>query len=78
MSDYFKSKVFGPLSEGKIDKAYLGYRQLQQMNATLQWDAYQPDPRKEDAKNFLKAFRLEVSRETKKAEVLQGERDIAL
>ena len=80
MSDYFKSKVFGPLSEGKIDKAYLGYRQLQQINATPQWDVYQPDPLKEDAKNFLKAFRLEVSRETKKAqaEVLQRERDIAL
>jgi hypothetical protein len=30
MSDYFKSKVFDPLSKGKINTAYIGYRELQQ------------------------------------------------
>jgi hypothetical protein len=60
MSDYFKSKVFDPLSKGKINTAYIGYRELQQVNRTPLWDANQANPLKEDALNFLKSFRLQV------------------
>jgi hypothetical protein len=78
MSDYLKSEVFEPLSEGDIDTAYKGYHQLQQVNRTPRWDDGQIQPLKEDALNFLKAFRREVSREIKKVKTLQQERDVAL